>query len=133
MDISLWLTKWVDAAQCLTFVSLLILYTIAWLLLVISKICRVVPSWGQSKYMFFCYFMKGTSIRCFRLVDYAGANVDLLNGYFFVQIWSVLAEISHKVMSLENWPSLTNFPLPSHVKKLADNFWVRRLCSFLHI
>jgi len=26
-------------------------------------------------------------------------------------------------MSLENWPSLIKFALPSQVKKLADNFW----------
>ena len=58
------------------------------------------------------YFMKGTSIKCFWLFDYAGADVELSNGIYFVRIWSVLAEISHKVMSLENWPSLTNFALP---------------------
>ena len=63
--------------------------------------------------------MKGTSIRCFWLLDYVGANVELSNGCCFVQICSVLAEISQKVMSLENWPSLTKFALPLHVKKIS--------------
>jgi len=133
MDISLWFTKWVNVALCLTFVSLLILYTMVWLLLLFSKTCRVVPAWGKSKYMSLIYFMKGTSIRCFWLLDYVGSNVDLWNGVCFVQIWSVLAEISQKVMSLQNWPCLTNFGLPSQVKKLAGNFWVRRFCSFLYV
>ena len=122
MDISLWFTKWVNVALCLTFVSLLILYTMVWLLLVFSKICRVMPAWDKLKYMTLSYFMKGTSIRCFWLLDYVGVNVNLSNGLCFVQIWSVLAEISQKVMSLENRPSLTKFGLPLQARKLADDF-----------
>ena len=78
---------------------------------------------GQSKYMILIYFMKGTSIRCFWLLDYVGANVELLNGLCFVQIWSVLAEILQKVISLENWPSLTRFALPFQARTLADDFF----------
>ena len=79
------------------------------------------------------YFMKGTSIRCFWLLDYVGANVELSNGLCFVQIRSVLTEISQKVMSLQNWSSLTKLALPLQARKLADDFLVRRFCSFLHV
>ena len=77
--------------------------------------------------------MKGTSIRRFWILYYVVANVDLLNGLCFVQIGSVLAEILEKVMSLENWPSLTKFTLPLQVKKLAADFLARRFCSFLYV
>ena len=83
-------------------------------------------SLGQSKYMILSYFMKGTSIRCFWLLDYDGANADLSNGLCFVQIWSVLVEILAKIMSMENWTRMANFALPWQAKKLADNFLVRR-------
>ena len=65
------------------------------------------------------YFMKGTSIRRFWILYYVVANVDLLNGLCFVQIGSVLAEILEKVMSLENWPSLTKFTRKSKAKKTS--------------
>jgi hypothetical protein len=125
MDISLWCTKWVDVAQCLTFVSLLILYTMVWLLLVFLKICRVVPAWGKLKYMTLSYFMKGTSIRCFWLLDYVGASADLSNGLCLVQIWWFFVDIQSKVMSMENWTRMANFVLPLQGKKLADNFLVQ--------
>ena len=67
-----------------------------WLLLVFSKICRVVPAWGKSKCMTLSYFMKGMSIRCFWLLDYVVANVELSNGFCFVQIWQVVMKLLPK-------------------------------------
>ena len=97
MDISLWFIKWVNVAWCLTFVSLLIFYPMVWLLLVFSKICRVVPAWGISKHMILSYFMKGMSIRCFWLLDYVGPDVvDLSNGLCFVQIGQAILDILPK-------------------------------------
>ena len=61
-----------------------------------SGSARLMSRRDQSKYMALSYFMKKTSFRCFWLLDYVEASVDLLNGLCFVQIQQSVMKILPK-------------------------------------
>ena len=65
----------------------------------------------QSKYIILSHIMEGISIRCFWLLDYAGANVNLLNGLCFVQIQQAIMEIFSKNPAQGNFLILSIFDL----------------------
>lgn len=50
--------------------------------------------------MIFGGFMKGMSIRGFKFfLQHVGANVEIVNGFCFVQIWQVVFEKLRNTMS----------------------------------